>query len=362
MKRWQRTQRLHPGGCMTQDQQTTVEHDNTTPQRWSTIIRRGVFRAAVLLLLAIAVCEWWQPDRFAAVTAIPPWCWFVACFAIGSVGFTCANRLARIGGVVVLLGFLGLSVEQSRSLARSMADLLSQRHEVGTGAALRVVSINCAGGSPSAAKEAFSFSPDVVFLQESPNEQVVRELATTLFGTEGSVAWSPDCSIIARGQLQPSSNQTPVSMAATLTLPDGKQVELVCLRLSPPVVRYDLWSPGAWSEHAASRRKHRDETTAIANALTAISTQRPILMGGDCNSPAGDGALQAWSMLGIRDAFQDAGRGWGDTVLNQFPVLRFDQLWSSDEVAPLAVWAVRTDYSDHRMVVGDFLLSDRQVN
>jgi hypothetical protein len=42
------------------------------------------------------------------------------------------------------------------------------------------------------------------------------------------------------------------------------------------------------------------------------------------------------------------------TVLNQVPVLRFDQLWSSAEIQPLAVWTVPSERSDHRLVAGDF--------
>ena len=77
------------------------------------------------------------------------------------------------------------------------------------------------------------------------------------------------------------------------------------------------------------------------------------MIGGDCNAPAGDGALCAWSPR-LHDAFSGAGRGWGATVLNALPVLRFDQLWCSEQLQPIAVWSVKTQHSDHRLVVGDF--------
>jgi hypothetical protein len=197
------------------------------------------------------------------------------------------------------------------------------------------------------------FSPDVVFLQESPNEQAVQELGLSLFGSAAGFVWTPDCTIIARGQLQPGNAAARNFVQATLKLVNGQTVELICFRLSPPLVRYDLWSPGCWLEHATIRRKHRQEATNILNALSPVPLQRPVLIGGDCNSPAGDGALRAWNPR-LHDSFGIAGRGWGATVLNVFPVLRFDQLWCNDEVEPTKVWSMQSQHSDHRLVVGNF--------
>lgn len=91
------------------------------------------------------------------------------------------------------------------------------------------------------------------------------------------------------------------------------------------------------------------------DSLAAVPSDRPIVLGGDCNAPAGDGALQVWSTR-LNDAFDKAGVGWGNTVLNGFPVLRFDQLWSSPGLFPTEVRSVCTEHSDHRLVVGDFEL------
>jgi endonuclease/exonuclease/phosphatase (EEP) superfamily protein YafD len=141
-----------------------------------------------------------------------------------------------------------------------------------------------------------------------------------------------------------------------LTLAAGPTIEIISLRLAPPLVRYDLWSPSCWTEHAAIRRQHRAETEALVKALSATPAERPILIGGDCNAPAGDGALQVWNDR-LHDAFIQAGRGWGCTVLNLAPVLRFDQLWCSDKLRARGVWSVKTRHSDHRLVVGDFELA-----
>jgi endonuclease/exonuclease/phosphatase (EEP) superfamily protein YafD len=103
------------------------------------------------------------------------------------------------------------------------------------------------------------------------------------------------------------------------------------------------------------RRQHRVEAQRIAAALSQVPRGRPILIGGDCNAPGGDGALREWSPL-LRDAFYIGGRGWGATVLNSFPVMRFDQLWCSSGIGTTAIYSFPSDHSDHRLVVGDFTL------
>ena len=254
---------------------------------------------------------------------------------------------------MLLLSFLICSVEQSHSLSRSAWYSLFDRRNVEHRSHLRVVTINCNVGSRQAVDEAAQFDPDIMLLQESPNEQAVHDIAQSMFGSEASVVWSTDCSIVARGQLQPTNGNQNNFVQATLTLVDGRTIEVICLRLSPPLVRYDLWAPTCWTNHAELRRKHRAEATAISNALSSVPNERPILIGGDCNSPSGDGALNVWFSR-LHDAFNAAGRGWGATVLNGLPVLRFDQLWCSENLVAIAVWSEKTHHSDHRLVVGDF--------
>jgi endonuclease/exonuclease/phosphatase (EEP) superfamily protein YafD len=254
---------------------------------------------------------------------------------------------------VLLLFFVGFSVEQSHSLSRAVWYSLFRSREEGHRSCVRVVTINCNVGSRQAADESTQFDPDIVLLQESPNEQVVRDIGESLFDSEASIVWSADCSIVARGKLVPTNQKDKLFVQATLTLADGRTIEVICFRLSAPLVRYDLWAPSCWTNHTEMRRKHRTEATAVMDALTCVPRDRPLLIGGDCNAPAGDGALNVWSQR-LHDAFASVGLGWGGTVLNALPALRFDQLWCSDNVTPIAVWAMKTQYSDHRLVVGDF--------
>jgi endonuclease/exonuclease/phosphatase (EEP) superfamily protein YafD len=319
----------------------------------------GLFGGLIVLgvslaLVGAAICHFLQPDDWAAVTAVPLWCWVLACVILSMLGTPFASRRVRAVNDLVIVVVLVMGVEQTYSLSRWAWRSAVGSPEVAATERLCVVTVNCSGGSRQAAADAAAHDPDVVLLQESPSEDQLQSLAVELFGEQSSVAWARDCSIIARGELSEVERQSHHTQAL-LTLPDGRQVVLFSLRLSPPIVRYDLWNNSCWIEHTDQRVVHRQEAGAIAAALAAVPTDRPIMVGGDCNVPAGDGALESWQPE-VRDAFAVAGIGWGCTVLNRIPVHRFDQLWCGQSVEPVSIFAAKSRFSDHRLVVGEFRL------
>ena len=56
-----------------------------------------------------------------------------------------------------------------------------------------------------------------------------------------------------------------------------------------------------------------------------------MILGGDFNAPQGDAAFRPLAPR-LRDAFRDGGQGWGNTITNDTPFLRIDQVWVSDEI------------------------------
>ena len=82
---------------------------------------------------------------------------------------------------------------------------------------------------------------------------------------------------------------------------------------------------------------------------------RPRLIGGDFNSPAGNRTFAALQPS-FADAFATVGTGWGNTFRNDWPLLRIDQIWATHDLQPTAARTIKTDYSDHRMVVVDYTL------
>jgi len=117
----------------------------------------------------------------------------------------------------------------------------------------------------------------------------------------------------------------------------------------------DLWSPRCWEAFRENRERRRRQLNKIAKYVATIPADRPLVFGGDFNCPPGDAVLRLLRPR-LTDSFTVAGRGWGGTIINDWPAIRIDQIWTSRQLAAVAVVARKTRFSDHRMVVGDFLL------
>jgi endonuclease/exonuclease/phosphatase (EEP) superfamily protein YafD len=306
---------------------------------------------SLLLWIVVATCYLLRPISCAAVTVFPTWLWLVPGLLLAGLGWRRGRLAGAVGGLwlLFLLGF----AEEPWSLLRGT---IPARHESPT-RVIRIVSLNCAGGSLEAAREVKRYQPDIVLLQESPSRDAVQQLARELFGEEGGWAHGPDASIIARGNVQPyplSRDEKIFLTHARVTLTDGKPMEVIGLRLSPPTVRADLWSPDCWRQHAEVRRFHHEQIKAVMRRIEQIPLETPVIVGGDFNMPPGEAPLRLLQKR-LRDSFRLAGAGWGCTITNEYPFHRIDQIWLSPHLRPTRVRAYRTQHSDHRLVVCDAL-------
>jgi endonuclease/exonuclease/phosphatase (EEP) superfamily protein YafD len=354
---------------------------------------------SALLCGALSFCYHWQPDSCAAVTLWPAWVWLAPGLFLAALGWSRRGKRA-VGAVALvwLLYLLGFA-EEPRSLVRWVVshaggDSGLARRPAPTApddlpGVLRVVSLNCAGGSEEAAAEVEQYQPDLVLLQETPGRKEVEELARRLFGKEAGVAWGMEASILARGPVRPVSLPRSLSMFLTqaqvrlapgreddqgtrrqgdketekitlspslpVTLSGVEEVEVFSLRLSPPASPPELWSPADWRQQAAARRARREQVREIVRQTEALPSEVPVIVGGDFNAPARDAIFRLLRPR-LHDAFAEGGRGWGHTVLNDTPMLRIDQVWVSDHFRAVAVVARRTQRSDHRMVIGDLMV------
>jgi hypothetical protein len=201
------------------------------------------------------------------------------------------------------------------------------------------------------------YRPDIVLLQESPSRDDVEQLAQRLFGPEAGVVHGVDASLVVNGRAVPA-NLSPDLRAyfvqARVTLATGRVIEVISTRLLPAVFRADLWSPECWREQKENRRRRREQLRVIAQRIE--SSPVPVIVGGDFNTPQGDAVFRLLRPK-LRDAFTEGGLGWGDTIINDFPVLRIDQIWISGTFRSHAVVARGTRNSDHRMVICDLSLN-----
>lgn len=289
---------------------------------------------AGVLLVVLAHMYFWRADWYAVLTIWPVWVWLLPMFFLVRLGWQRSRRWwgwALVG--VAVAGALAV-MEEPRSLLRTSR---------GPGT-IRVVSLNCAGND-DAAREVVADNPDIVLLQESPSQPALAALARALHGT---LIYTPDRSLIARGEVTRVPLPITVrAVRATVRLPGKFSGEVVCLRLSPHPLGANFWSPELWRLHAAAMREQREELRAVVSGLPADA---PLIVGGDFNAPVRDPVYHAMP-AGLRDSFREAGIGWGDTLLNVFPIWRIDQVWISRHFRATAVVARKTIYSDHRRVV-----------
>lgn len=313
------------------------------------------------------VAFWRRPDALATLTITPAWMWPLIgmAFVVPAAWFARRRKLdlriaIRVTSILWCVFFL-LFVEEVRSLTRGVlrrgpaeAAFESLRER---GLALRVVTLNCGGGSPEAAAEVAAVKPDIVLLQEQPGPKDRDGLARKLFGSEGRVFAGAEASIIARwpGEILPlpkSSNRHAV--AARLAIPGAPPVCVASLRLMVPPLFFSFLAPSSWVAYRENRDLQRRQLAPIVELVARHSgLGDAAIIGGDFNAPQGDAvpkSLDPW----LRDAFADAGTGLGNTIINDLPVLRIDQVWASRHLRPVRVRAIKTVNSDHRMVVSDF--------
>lgn len=294
--------------------------------------------SSAALLAAVLHMYFWRADWYAAMTIWPVWFWLAPGLLLARMGWRRRWGWALVG--LWSMGVIGF-MEEPRSLLR-------MSHEAGT---IRVVSLNCAGENAAAAEIA-AFHPDIILIQESPSKKALQALAHEVGGT---AIIEPDRSLIARGELRPMAlPKSTRAVRAQVRLPSGLLVTVVCLRLWPHPMGDNFLSSELWKAHALAEREQREALEVIVKDLPA---DEPLIVGGDFNAPVGDPVYQLMP-TGLRDSFREAGIGWGNTLMNAFPIWRIDQIWISRHFRATGVRAVRTIHSDHRMVVCDLRLHE----
>lgn len=289
----------------------------------------------------------WRPEALAAITLLPAWSWLL----LGLPGLLLLRGIPR--GPVLLFflawgSFVALHVEEPRSLARSLIQQPKTDRIPGT---LRLVSLNCAGGQVAALHDLEELQPDIVFLQESPSRREVDAFAGRLFGPSGSSVYDGDTSILARGRLVNTKKQKREFYYShgTLALTGLGELDLVSLRLWPATLNFDLWNLSCWQIHMQHRQ---DQIHQIRNLAPELPFAKVRIVAGDFNAPQGDPVYRLLPQ-GLYDTFGTKGLGLGNTLLNDFPALRIDQIWVSRSLKTVQSFTRRGSCSDHRIVVSD---------
>jgi hypothetical protein len=316
--------------------------DSRRNHAWVACGGSWAFWGSAVLLSVLACLYSLKPDFAAALTIFPFWTWAPLGLVPLAAWKKLGSRSALLLFVAWLLAMANLSEEWLGFLRLPRVGGAHSRHLV-------IVSLNCAGGLIEAAREVEAHHPDIVLLQESPGSTELGDLQNELFGSGGGMVRGPDGAILSRFPLKLFDKAHLDATAAIATLPGGGELNIVSLRLTPPVFRPDLISPSAWSEVMGNRRVRRAEVRELSAFVGRMPRGRTI-MGGDFNAQSGDAIFREMPHF-LRDSFYDAGRGWCHTAVNDYPLARIDQIWISAEIDATEERVYQTINSDHRMVV-----------
>ncbi len=331
---------------------------------WHLILHSLLPLGALALHVVIFASYARRWDKVAALTVFPFWAWGL--LGLGLAGFAWLMTRQRLALAVAALWLVTVVVfsDETRPLLRSWRT----GPEPGMPAAMadgrkvrRVITFNCKGGqlNPQAPREVIAWEPDVVLFQESASTQVLEQVAQELYGGKPGehAVGSWECGILTRGKILRSGlGNLPSSLSATIQFEDGTVLEAASVHLRGAETDVRLYKKEALYKHAANRLARRAELQKLLTLQSLISGERPALVGGDFNAPAGDAIFRLLTSFGFSDGVPTTGIGWPDTYPNQAPLLRIDHLWSNARLVPLRTRAVRTKHSDHRMVVCDYLM------
>jgi endonuclease/exonuclease/phosphatase (EEP) superfamily protein YafD len=304
-----------------------------------------------------------QPDIMAAYTVMPIWIW-------GGIGLclSCSAFLfLRASLSLIVSGIWAVTILLGADEARVLAHFNKEAPQPGPAApsrgasVMRVITLNCAHfehGDPS--EDLARWEPDVVLLQEVSPVQI-KAIADTLYGGRGDYRFHKSSGIVTRWKIE-REVRNPLYRDEQVTIrdPHGTDIEVVNLHLTSAATNLELWKSSAWHLHRDVRKERLQELSTALQLLeqTVPFQTRPILLGGDFNSPAND-PVHSLLARDFTDAFEAAGTGWSNTFQRRVPILRLDCLYTTDQFIPVRARAVTTRNSDHRMVVADFILRGR---
>ncbi|MFT4551388.1 MAG: endonuclease/exonuclease/phosphatase (EEP) superfamily protein YafD [Verrucomicrobiales bacterium] len=315
---------------------------------------------SIVLHFVVTLCYIKRWDKATAVTVFPLWFWAILGILIVTIAWFCVRNkfgilIAAVWTVTALVGADEIPGLLHTIQGKKLIKAHPQTHEGKQ--VLRVATINCRDRRPEALLEAKPYAPDIVFIQESPTGVELNKIAKEFYGKDGRSAGGWKCGIIARGELKLIKNSTkPRFTHATLTLPDGRSIDLVSVHLKHAITRWDLWDRDCWKTHYENRKVRRNEIVEILTHVSKTHGGRQVIFGGDFNAPASD-AVYSILRHHFLDSYRAAGSGWGNTFYNRLPLLRIDQLWATPQLEPLNARAFPTRNTDHRLLVCDYKLN-----
>ncbi|QDT91089.1 endonuclease/exonuclease/phosphatase family protein [Gimesia algae] len=336
-----------------------TDPDPPAVSRFQRILDQIVSRVTTCItwffLISVSVCYTMQPDICAAVTVYPSWCWFVSGLFLALILLRAKSKRMALTTVGLWFVFLVVFADTPLSLWRGMCqrtEAVAQAEQPGQ-IPLRVISLN-AHGSGRAVAALKRYEPDLILIQETPGAGTLIEVGKTMLGENSGLLVGVDASILSRTPIEPVASSVNYTIGK-VRVKTGQEIIVVSLRLMPPPFRADLWNPECWRAYRDQRIHQRDELQLISRRLSELSSDLPVIVGGDFNVNPRDPIFRELP-ANLSDAFVTAGIGWGNTITNEAPFLRIDQVWINDFFKSVQVFSAAASDTDHRLVLADLIL------
>lgn len=276
-----------------------------------------------------------RPDWAAALTIFPAWLWLVGWLLVLPV----FRQRLFVWSSLLWLCFVAVQVEESRSLLRCLVPV----EQVGD--SFRVTTVNCSSSIVSI-RDALLDEPDVLLIQESPPEQALADLLQEKGGYQ--LLSGLDASIVVRGEIVGSHQARFYTMGSAVI--DGRHYSIVSLRLLTHNPRVDLWNLDCWKAQTYIRQRQVEQMAEIVDLLPDDTT---LIVGGDFNVPQCDRVFRQMEDR-LSDSFDDGGRGWCNTILVDYPMLRIDQIWTSRDLSCYNATVRSSPKTDHLLYTAEF--------
>lgn len=305
----------------------------------------------MLLFVAVMICCLNRWDSMVAITLVPAWAWAAFGMLLSAISWILfRGSLALVSFSIWMASGLILS-EEPRSLVR---ELLTSSSSDKDSKRFRVVNVNTLGNENNL-RIISPIDPDLVIIQQAPERGILEEFATNLFGDDRIVITNRRNAVLARGKLVNTLGETDsATLHVRMLTTHGFLIDVTNLDLAPYLPNPKLWQRRVWRQLTQTRIENRRliRNYLGENQLTRGTIGR--IISGGFGTPPGDDVFRPLESAQLVDSFSASGIGWGNTYPADYPLVRLDQIWASQNLHPLKSFTAINPGATHRIVVTDF--------
>lgn len=308
--------------------------------------------------LAVVVCMLNRWDGLVMITLVPIWAWA----AIGMLAALISWMLFRgIPSIFVFCLCLLTGVvcsEETHSLLREVSRSVSSKGISDEETQITIINVNC-GGTEAPLSRLASEKPDIITIQKAPSEESLVTLKNELFGEGYSLLVNRSNAIIAKGKFIDEIREPESStLHARLEHPSERVFDITTVDLNYCVPRKDMWQPKVWKQLTEVRIQNRRLIRSYLGENKIKKSNVIRVVTGGFNTPPGDDVFRPLMTNSLKDVFAESGLSWGNTYPSDYPNLRLDQIWVSDELVTQSARAKLNPDAFHRTVVTELTLPE----